>query len=207
MKNFKCWYCKNEILSKDDIDIYTVNNVNRKFHKSECCKDKFIKEKEVRDKIIEEKRIENEKWNELYQYVKKEIMGYRDNQKLSHYIVNKLKNLRNGDIVRRNTAMTNNGYPYDIILNTFKLNKQIIIKNTKGKTFEDEKHRFNYIMIIISDSINDVYNRTLHKEKENEIIKNIDIKSNNRDMKEEYKIKNNKPIINNKVANLLNDLF
>lgn len=105
---FKCWYCKKEI-EKDDIQIEKVGKVNRKFHKNNNCYKKFDDirkqkelEKEIRDK-------ENKEWDDLYQYVKKEILGYEECQNLSPFQIRILKQLRNGEYIVRNKQMVNKG--------------------------------------------------------------------------------------------------
>lgn len=207
--NFKCWFCKNEIESKEDIELYKVKSTNRKFHKGLNCKDKFLKQIEDKNKEEQKSKEEYIEWDKLYKYVRKEILGYNDGMALSNHQRNKLRSLRNGDLVKRNNKMDNKGYPYDIILMTFKVKRQEIINNIKGKTFEDEKHKFNYIMIIISNSINDVYKRYLHKIKEETMIEEniVNVVVDNTDNKESYKINMSKQKTTNKVANLLSDLF
>ena len=63
--------------------------------------------------------------------------------------------------------MVNRGYPYEVILFTFKFKKRDILAAIQGKTFNDEKHKFNYIMVIVNNSINDIYKRYLRTLKDN----------------------------------------
>ena len=203
---FKCWYCKKEI-AKDDIQIEKVGKVNRKFHKSNNCYKKFDDirkqkelEKEIRDK-------ENKEWDDLYQYVKKEILGYEECQNLSPFQIRILKQLRNGEYVVRNKQMVNKGYSYKVILFTFKFKKRDILAAIQGKTFNDEKHKFNYIMVIVNNAINDVYKRylrTLKDTKDIEINENINTKID--DKKETFK-NNMESKTDNKLVDLLKDLL
>lgn len=202
---FKCWYCKKEI-AKDDIQIEKVGKVNRKFHKNNNCYKKFDDirkhkelEKEIRDK-------ENKEWDDLYQYVKKEILGYEECQNLSPFQIRILKQLRNGEYVVRNKQMVNKGYPYKVILFTFKFKKRDILAAIQGKTFNDEKHKFSYIMVIVNNSINDIYKRYLRtlKDKKDTIDDNINISIDNK--KKVFK-SNMKNKTDNKLVDLLKDLL
>lgn len=199
---FKCWYCKEEVL-KNDIYIHKVGKVNRKFHISKNCYEKFEdiqKQKEI-EKIKKQK--ETDDWDELYQYVKKDILGYSEGQILSRFQVRILRNLRNGEYVVRNKKMINKGYPYKVILYTFKLKKKDILSSIYGKTFNDEKHKFNYIMVIVINSINDIYKRYLNSLKD-KTEKDINISIE--DKKEIFK-KNMESKPDNKVKDLLKDLL
>ncbi len=195
----KCWECKEFIESKDDLVIQKVNNVNRKFHKGLNCYSKFMKVIEDKKRLDEEKAKINEGWNELYEYVKRDVLGYSGCMQLSSHTRNSLQRLRNGGIIRVNGKITNNGYPYKIILLTFKVKKNDIDRSIESKHFDSEIQKINYIMAIIKNSINDVYIRYMEREKRDAMIskqKEIEFKSSN---KVEY-IK--KSEVNNK-----NDLF
>lgn len=202
---FKCWYCKKEI-AKDDIQIEKVGKVNRKFHKNNNCYKKFDDirkqkelEKEIRDK-------ENKEWDDLYQYVKKEILGYEECQNLSPFQIRILKQLRNGEYIVRNKQMVNKGYSYKVILFTFKFKKRDILAAIQGKTFNDEKHKFNYIMVIVNNSINDIYKRYLRtlKDKKDTVDDDINISIDNK--KKVFK-SNMKNKTDNKLVDLLKDLL
>ena len=202
---FKCWYCKKEI-AKDDIQIEKVGKVNRKFHKNNNCYKKFDDirkqkelEKEIRDK-------ENKEWDDLYQYVKKEILGYEECQNLSPFQIRILKQLRNGEYVVRNKQMVNKGYPYKVILFTFKFKKRDILAAIQGKTFNDEKHKFNYIMVIVNNSINDIYKRYLRTLKDKKDTVDDDINVSIEDKKKVFK-SNMENKTDNKLVDLLKDLL
>ena len=202
---FKCWYCKKEI-AKDDIQIEKVGKVNRKFHKNNNCYKKFDDirkqkelEKEIRDK-------ENKEWDDLYQYVKKEILGYEECQNLSPFQIRILKQLRNGEYIVRNKQMVNKGYSYKVILFTFKFKKRDILAAIQGKTFNDEKHKFNYIMVIVNNSINDIYKRYLRTLKDKKDTVDDDINVSIEDKKKVFK-SNMENKTDNKLVDLLKDLL
>ena len=183
-----------------------MGKVNRKFHKNNNCYKKFDDirkqkelEKEIRDK-------ENKEWDDLYQYVKKEILGYEECQNLSPFQIRILKQLRNGEYVVRNKQMVNRGYSYKVILFTFKFKKRDILAAIQGKTFNDEKHKFNYIMVIVNNSINDIYKRYLRtlKDKKDTVDDDINISIDNK--KKVFK-SNMKNKTDNKLVDLLKDLL
>lgn len=171
MATMKCWHCKCIIDNEEDLVIAKIKNVNRKFHKGLNCLNEFNHKKELEIKEKEEKKKVNKEWIELYEYVKKEILGYSDNMQLSNNARNHLQQLKNGGIIRNKTIISNDGYPYSVILMTFKVKRMDIERALASKTFESENQKFNYIMAIIKNSINDVYLRVLEKERREQMIK------------------------------------
>lgn len=118
---------------------------------------------------------EKEEWDELYQYVKKEILGYSDEQALTPKQVLKLKGLTQGKFVfnKKTSAVAN--YSYKIILYTFMAYKTEILNYISGKSFVDEQHKFNGILVIVREHINDIYMRTKNAKKTQEQIHNDDV--------------------------------
>ncbi len=103
---------------------------------------------------------EEKKFKELCEYVKKEIMGYDENQKLSKHMCLRLRGMKDGKFIANKTTPSMAHYSYDIILLTFKYIKHHGLDNLLiGKKFDSEEHKFNYIMVIISNNINTVYNK------------------------------------------------
>ena len=104
--------------------------------------------------------VEEKKFKELCEYVKKEIMGYDENQKLSKHMCLRLRGMKDGKFIANKTTPSMAHYSYDIILLTFKYIKHHGLDNLLiGKKFNSEEHKFNYIMVIISNNINTVYNK------------------------------------------------
>lgn len=52
-------------------------------------------------------------------------------------------------------------YTYKMILYSFMINKSKIEYAFNTKTFENEKHKINYMMVIVSNSMNDIKNKVL----------------------------------------------
>lgn len=177
--------------------------------KEKCNCDKYKKDK-IEDKVIEfkskqvnsETKVINLKdakksnidekrdFGKLYEYVHKEILGYDKNTKLTSHQIWYLKSLRSGEKIKKGGKVEANGYPYDVILNTFKVKNIDIKKAMSLKHFEDENRKFDYIIGIIRNSINDVYLRHKHNKQSDERLANIVIDVSNKSFessREEYK--------------------
>jgi len=113
---------------------------------------------------------EIKQWDNLYQYVKKEIMQYNDDQSLSSQIVLMLKGISTGKLIENKKIQDNAKYSYDIVLRTFQICRQNILNSVKGKSFNSENTKFIYISKIIENNINDVYIRLQNIEKSDQNI-------------------------------------
>ena len=129
-----------------------------------------------------------EDWEKLYEYVKCNVMGYDDNQSLSKDMVLRLKGLSTGKFMANNNIKDNANYSYKIILLTFKYCHSSIQRALNSVSFANEQHKFNYILRIVEDNINNVYMRM---KKKNKIKEEIESSSANiaSDNKAEYKPK------------------
>lgn len=201
----KCHYCKVWIEKDENRVENNITEKQKKYFHPECLP-KFLEEKRLKD-------IEVDKRNTLYEYIRVEIMGYTKEKQLTPSMMTKLLSLRNGSLVRRGIVMDNNGYDYGLILTTFKAKKIEIERAIFGKTFEDDNHKFNYVMVIVANNINDVAkrlenaNKQKNKEKElKEIVQDTkDIQEVYNDYKEIQAKRQKKK--NNNVANLLGDIL
>lgn len=102
---------------------------------------------------------EKEDWNLLYDYVRYNVLNYDKNQSLSQAMSLRLKGLLvNKHFENYNIPNTAN-YSYLVILNTFKYSILEIKKALKTHKFNDENHKFNYILRIVESNINTVYLR------------------------------------------------
>ena len=113
-------------------------------------------------------------WDSLYQYVRKNIMGYDENQALSKTMVLRLKGLLTNKFIENNSIKDTANYSYETILNTFKFCYLDIKKAFSYKTFKDEMHKFNYALTIVEKNINDIYIRMKNVEKAKEKIEKVD---------------------------------
>ena len=125
----------------------------------------------AKKKLTEEEKIA---WDNLYQYVKSNIMGYDQNQALSTTMVLRLKGLLSGKFIENNNSEDKANYSYEVILNTFKFCSFDIENAFRSKSFKDELHKFNYALAIVEKNINTVYMRMKNIEKSEDKIKEID---------------------------------
>ena len=114
-------------------------------------------------------------WNNLYEYVKTEILHYDKEQALSKMTVLKLKGLSDGQCIANSKAGKKADYSFEIILYTFKICKSKIEYALQTKTFENEEKKISYIMAIVSNNINDVYNRITNAKKSQVKTENVNL--------------------------------
>lgn len=140
-------------------------------------------------------------WENLYNYVKSNIMGYDENQALSSTMVLRLKGLLTNKFIENGNIESTANYSYEVILNTFKYCSVDIQKALKTNSWTNEIHRFNYILKIVEGNINNVYLRMKNVQKTKEEAKNTTIDTANH-IGADYQRKTKE--VNNK---LLNDLW
>ena len=128
----------------------------------------------ARKKMTKEEKIA---WDALYTYVRKNIMGYDDNQALSSTMVLRLKGLLTNKFIENNNIQSTANYSYETILNTFKYSSLDIQKALRTNNFKDESHKFNYILKIVEKNINTVYVRMKNAEKAKEEAKNTQVET------------------------------
>ena len=104
-------------------------------------------------------------WESLYEYVRKNIMGYDDNQSLSRSMVLRLKGLLTNKFIENNNIDDTANYSYQIVLNTFKFCMPDIQRGLRSNSFKDENHKFNYVLKIVETNLNTVYLRMKNAEK------------------------------------------
>jgi len=136
-----------------------------------------------------EQEKELKEWDSLYQYVKYDVLNYDDDMNVPKFMILRLKGLRNGTFVANKDQKANKHYSFDVILMTFKACRQDILKYTTQNTFKDEKHKVNYIMVIIESNINDIALR-LKRAQANKIrTEKIKVENTNSDESAQYKTK------------------
>ncbi len=119
---------------------------------------------------------EIQEWDDLYQYVKKDIFEY-DTQKLSNYMIMRLLGLKDGKFMANIKIKPMASYEFNHILYTFKINKIKLKEIVKSDKYNSEKHKINTIMLIIEGEINDVVNRLNNRKKAVEKIENINLEN------------------------------
>lgn len=196
--SYKCELCKELIPVDEEIVIQ-----RQKHKKDGTTEDYTIKLHKHCAEEYEARIEEYKEWDELYQYVRHEIMQY-DKQQLTPHQRNRLQGLKIGEYgnkVGNKIALNVNGYPYKIILLTFKALKFDILKINNSK-FNDENGKFNYILAMVMNMLPIIDNRLKQKEKAKEEIENKNLDSF-MNTEADYKKKTE----DNKVADKLKDLW
>lgn len=121
-------------------------------------------------------------FKEMCAWIEKEIFGYDENQKLQKMACLKLQGLRSGKVVANNNIENNGNYSIDVIWNTFRANKLLILKALKNKTFSSEQAKMGYVCAIVRGHLNDMYKRMKNAElsKSKQDAVNIDVDSYNK---------------------------
>ena len=117
---------------------------------------------------------DNEQWRELCAWVELNIFEYEHTQKLQRQACLTLEGLRRGQVTANNKQDTYGEYPINVILLTFKANKNVLLSALRGKNFESEDKKMRYVTAIIRDKINDVYTRYLNAQKSQEKVERVD---------------------------------
>ena len=103
---------------------------------------------------------DKKEWNELYEYVKLNVMGYdKKEQKLSQNMIIRLKGLRYGKGMQNNKIPDMADYSYNLILITFKYCSQNIQNALRTISFNSEEAKFRYVSRIVENNLNTVYMR------------------------------------------------
>ena len=116
-----------------------------------------------------------EDWNLLYEYVRKNVLNYDDNQSLSRNMVLRLRGLLNNKFMANNNIADTSNYSYKTVLNTFKFCNSNIQKSLRENNFKDENHKFNYILKIVESNLNTVYLKMRNVEKTKVETENHDV--------------------------------
>lgn len=114
---------------------------------------------------------DKEDWDNLYQYVRHNVLNYDDNQALSTNMVLRLKGLLTNKFMENSNKEDTANYSYVVVLNTFKAYNSEIQRGFANNNFRDEWHRFNYALKIVESNLNDVYIRMKNVEKAKEVEK------------------------------------
>ncbi len=141
--------------------------------------DVFIAKSQKKEPIKRMTKEEIESFNNLYEYVRTNILGYDKNQALSSQTVLRLKGLKVNKFAENYREADSANYSFDVILNTFKYCSPNIQRGLRGKVFKNESHKINYIFKIVEANLNDVYLRMKNAEKQKSEIDKIDVKKIN----------------------------
>ena len=117
---------------------------------------------------------DKEQWNELCAWVELNIFEYEPTQKLQRAACLTLEGLRKGQNTANNKQDTYGEYPINVILLTFKANKNVLLSALKGKKFESEDKKMRYCCAVVRDKLNDMYTRYLNAQKVQKKTDNVD---------------------------------
>ena len=117
-------------------------------------------------------------WCNLFEYVKKEILQYDETMKMPKYMILRLKGLSEGKFMANKNQKAEANYSFKVILLTFKMCKAkintYIFKNKNS--FTNEQHKFNGVMIIIENEINNTVNILKNSKKSEDKTKSLELK-------------------------------
>lgn len=116
---------------------------------------------------------DKEQWNELCAWVELNIFEYEPTQKLQRAACLTLEGLRKGQNTANNKQDTYGEYPINVILLTFKANKNVLLSALKGKNFESEDKKMRYCCAVVRDKLNDMYTRYLNAQKSHEKVERV----------------------------------
>lgn len=145
-------------------------------------------------------RKDIEDWNELYEYVRHNVLGYDENQSLSKAMTLRLKGLPNNKFMANNNIESTANYSFEVVLNTFKYCSVEIQRALRYIDFKDEMHKFNYILRIVESKLNTVYVKMKNANKAKEKTEAINMDAQLYDGAE-YKVSETS------VSDRLNDLW
>ena len=103
---------------------------------------------------------EIKEWDELYQYIKKDILQYDDNKKLPKWFVLRLKGLNQGKFCANNNIKSLGYYGFDVILLTFKIKKFDILIALKNSGVKGNKRFIIALVICFIYACTDEYHQT-----------------------------------------------
>lgn len=114
-------------------------------------------------------------WDNLYEYVRSNVLGYDSNQSLSTKMTLRLKGLSSNKFVENNNIKDTANYSLKVVLNTFKFCMPVIKKSLHSVSFKNEEHKFNYILKIVEQNLNTVYMRMKKAEQSKIQTETIDV--------------------------------
>ena len=123
----------------------------------------------------------NKDFLNMCHWIEKELFNYDDNQKLQKAACLRLQGLKKGKIIANNKIADNGNYTVECVFNTFKADKEKILKALKYKTFKNETTKMAYICAIVRGDINDMYTRMKNVEVAKSKQESINIDAQNSD--------------------------
>lgn len=161
-KVFKCHHCGHNINNEKELVIKPVplstksgiRNYKRKFH-FDCMKE-YLDTLDSKEVLSEE----NSWWEKCYEKAK-DWLGISAGQNLDQHFVMRLKGLRVGKYLPNgdNTHIVKRGYDFETIYRTMQLSDSAVRKALAERSYSNQQHKINYVMIIVVKNINFVYSK------------------------------------------------
>lgn len=105
-------------------------------------------------KISEE---EQRWWDALYMYVKNSVLELDPKLNLPQYTVLRLRGMAQGCFIGKDREKHDLTYGYRTVLATFYKMAPFIKYGLEHKTFNDQKHKVNWIFSVVEPHLNDTY--------------------------------------------------
>lgn len=150
---------------------------NNKIHSCGCIDERKFKNVQKKKKSVPMTENEKIEWDELYEYVRSEIMNMSSNQSLSRFMVIRLKGLLTGKFAENYNTKNLAKYSLRTVINTFKFCSMDIKRAVSKKSFNTDEYKFNYIMSIIEKNIRNIDERMKYTERKNEELRLIAMES------------------------------
>ena len=154
-RKYKCFMCKKLTSEYESYKIYKY-----------CTSCYVIKEKQIKEYL---------EFDELYQYVRGTVMGYSKDMALTSQMTMKLKGLSTSQTYYKNNEQIYSNYNFKDILLTYKAKIIEITIANNSINFRNEMHKFNYMLKIVSSSLNDIVIRMQKREQLKEKSKDVEI--------------------------------
>jgi hypothetical protein len=175
-----CYYCDGIIESVNDIawKKFPIQGKKKELWKNRKLHVECLLKYNEEIKNPELKREENNDWDKLYQYVKKEILDIKSKEGLDSHLTKRLLGLRLGQYYPsgNNTRILPRGYDFSTILIAFKVARVKIDHYLSTGNFKDEGHRINGMMKFVVSEIDDIARRLEAQKKANEKLRNDEVK-------------------------------
>ena len=87
----------------------------------------------------------------------------------------RIQGLRNRQFISNKNLEGSGNYSYDVIFNTFKYCKPELQKRLSSMSFADENHKFNYVLKVVEENLNNVSVKMKKMEKSKKEAESYDI--------------------------------
>lgn len=153
----KCYYCKKEIV--DDLIYLPILDKNGKHKESKTGKKQYRK---AHTKCYNFSEKEKKEKSMLYEYITDRYFV----KMMPIAMMQRIENLRNGNTIYtpKDQKKVKEGYEYSVILGCLKNLSSSLDGYLKGKEFNSDTQKGNYIMATVENNVDKFYKESLVKE-------------------------------------------